>query len=117
MIHPTFSSWNLNNKRVFLRADLNVPLSDGKIDNDFRLTSILPTIDYILNKKGSIVLATHIGRPQNKEPELSTQLLVPWFQQHGYTIQFVPNISTITTMNIIPQQILLLENLRFFPGE
>jgi phosphoglycerate kinase len=117
MIHPTFSSWNLQNRRVFLRADLNVPLSDGNIRNDFRLTSILPTIDYILNKQGSIVLATHIGRPKNQEPELSTQLLIPWFKQRGYTIQFVQNISTIATMKIIPQQILLLENLRFFPGE
>jgi phosphoglycerate kinase len=117
MIHPTFSSWNLQNKRVFLRADLNVPLLHGNIENDFRLKSILPTIDYILKKQGSIVLATHIGRPKDREPELSTQLLVPWFKQRGYTIQFVQNISTIATMKIIPQQILLLENLRFFPGE
>lgn len=117
MIHPTFSSWNIENKRVFLRADLNVPLSHGKIDNDFRLKSILPTIDHILNKNGSIVLATHIGRPQNKEPELSTHILVPWFEQHGYSISFIPNISAIAHLAIVPKQILLIENLRFFPGE
>jgi len=117
MINPIFSSWNLRNKRVFVRADLNVPLSDGKIRNDFRLTSILPTIDYILKKQGSIVLATHIGRPSGQEPELSTQLLVPWFKQQGYTIQFVQDINTIAMMEIVPQHILLLENLRFFPGE
>jgi phosphoglycerate kinase len=117
MIHPTFSSWNMHNKRIFLRADLNVPLSHGKIDNDFRLKSILPTIDYILKKQGSIVLATHIGRPQDREPELSTQLLVPWFKQHGYNIQFIQNISAISHLAITPKEILLLENLRFFPGE
>ena len=117
MIHPTFSSWNVENKRVFLRADLNVPLSNGRIDNDFRLLSILPTIDFILNKQGSIVLATHIGRPEGKEPELSTQQLVPWFKQRGYSIEFIPNISTIATLDITPKQILLIENLRFFPGE
>ncbi len=117
MIHPTFSSWNIENKRVFLRADLNVPLLDGKIDNDFRLISILPTINFILNKNGSIVLATHIGRPTKQEPELSTHILVPWFKQHGYAIQFVPNISAIANLAIVPKQILLIENLRFFPGE
>jgi phosphoglycerate kinase len=117
MIHPTFSSWNLFHKRVFLRADLNVPLSHGKIDNDFRLTSILPTLDYLLNKNASVVLATHIGRPQHNEPELSTQILIPWFEQHGYSIQFVPNIPTIANLAITPKQILLLENLRFFPEE
>ncbi len=117
MIHPIFSSWKLENKRVFLRADLNVPLLHGKIDNDFRLTSILPTIDYILNKQGSIVLATHIGRPQDKEPELSTRILIPWFQQHGYDITFIPNIPAIANIAIAQKQILLLENLRFFPGE
>jgi phosphoglycerate kinase len=117
MIHPTFSSWKLENKRVFLRADLNVPLSDGKIENDFRLISILPTLNYLLNKNASIVLATHIGRPQKQEPELSTQQLVPWFEQRGYSITFIPNISTVANLNIIPKQILLLENLRFFPGE
>ncbi len=117
MIHPTFSSWNMENKRVFLRADLNVPLSNGKIDNDFRLVSILPTIDFILKKQGCIVLATHIGRPQNKEPELSTQQLIPWFKQRGYSIQFIQDITTIATLEIVPKQIFLLENLRFFPGE
>lgn len=117
MIHPIFASWNMEHKRVFLRADLNVPLSNGKIDNDFRLLNILPTIDYILKKQGCIVLATHIGRPQNKEPELSTQQLIPWFRQRGYSIQFVQDIPAITTVEVVPKQILLLENLRFFPGE
>jgi phosphoglycerate kinase len=117
MIHPIFTSWNMEHKRIFLRADLNVPLSNGKIDNDFRLLNILPTLDFILKKQGSVILATHIGRPHNKEPELSTQLLVPWFKQRGYSIQFVQDIPTITTLHVIPKQILLLENLRFFPGE
>lgn len=107
----------MKNKRIFLRADLNVPLSSGKIGNDFRLMSILPTINSIFNKNGSIVLATHIGRPQNKEPNLSTQILVPWFKQHGYAIQFVPNINSIASLDIVPKQILLIENLRFFTGE
>src|SRR2546423_941988 len=105
MIHATFSSWKMENKRIFLRVDLNVPLLNGKIINDFRLKSILPTIDFILNKHGSIVLATHIGRPKNKEPELSTQHLLPWFKEQGYSIEFVPHINAISQQPIIPQQI------------
>jgi phosphoglycerate kinase len=117
MIHPTLSSWNLTNQRVFLRADLNVPLQNGTISSDFRLTSIQPTLDFLINRNASIVLATHIGRPKNKEPELSTQILVPWFKKHGYKIRFVEDFSQISHIEIVPKEIILLENLRFFPGE
>ena len=117
MIHPTFLDWNLHNKRVFLRADLNVPLIQGKIDNDFRLKSILPTINALLDKDAEIVLATHIGRPHEQDPELSTQHLIPWFKKHGYHITFVADYRAIKQYPIQPRHILLLENLRFFPGE
>ncbi|HLC07248.1 MAG TPA: phosphoglycerate kinase [Candidatus Babeliales bacterium] len=117
MIYPKLASWNIANKRVFVRADLNVPLSDGTIMNDFRLQSILPTIDFILNHQGSIVLATHIGRPKNKEAELSTKILLPWFKEHGYTIHFVEDFTKIAGTPVVSKEILLLENLRFFPGE
>src|SRR5438309_6663319 len=117
MIYPTFSQWNMTDKRIFLRADLNVPLSNGKIINDFRLTSTLPTIDFILNHYGSIVLATHIGQPKNNEPELSTKILIPWFEQRGYSIVFIKDIGTVARLKVIPKQILLIENLRFFPEE
>lgn len=117
MISTTFQQWKMENKRVFLRADLNVPLNNGTITNDFRLKSILPTIDYIRNHNGCIILATHIGRPTHNEPELSTQILIPWFQQHGYSITFVKDIATIPSMQTVPKHILLIENLRFFPEE
>lgn len=117
MIYATFLQWKMENKRTFLRADLNVPLAQGTITNDFRLTCILPTIDFILNRHGSIVLATHIGRPKNNEPELSTKILIPWFTERGYSILFVQDITTIAKLKIVPKQIILIENLRFFPGE
>jgi phosphoglycerate kinase len=109
--------WNLANKRVFLRADLNVPLSDGKIKNDFRLLSIIPTLDFLINHNANIVLATHLGRPKNEEPELSTQILLPWFEQHGYVIRFEADLTKITHASIVPKEVILIENLRFFPGE
>src|SRR4030095_10369108 len=117
MIHSQIKKWNLDGKRVFVRADLNIPLKNGSIVNDFRLNTILPTLDYIIQHNGSIVLATHIGRPQHQEPALSTQILIPWFEKRGYTLLFVHDITTIAHYKIIPKQIILIENLRFFPGE
>ncbi|HSC24863.1 MAG TPA: phosphoglycerate kinase [Candidatus Babeliales bacterium] len=117
MYHSTFTQWIIKNKRIFVRADLNVTLNDTIITNEFRLKSILPTIDFILKQEGSIVLATHIGRPIHKESNFSTKILLPWFEKHGYSLIFIPDISTISTMKVTPRQIILLENLRFFPGE
>lgn len=117
MIHTTFQQWNMHHKRIFVRADLNVTIIDSTISNDFRLQSIRPTLDFIINQGGSIVLATHIGRPKNNEKELSTTLLLPWFKNHGYTIRFIKDFTKIKHEKIIPKEIILIENLRFFPGE
>ena len=117
MINQSFKNWSVENKRIFLRADLNIPIENGTILNDFRLRSITPTIDCIIKKQGSIVLATHIGRPKNKEPNLSTKILVPWFLDHGYSIHLVEDISAVPSLPVKPQEIILLENLRFFSGE
>ncbi|HLW73039.1 MAG TPA: phosphoglycerate kinase [Candidatus Babeliales bacterium] len=117
MYYSTLSQWQLKDKRVFVRADLNVPLVNGKIINDFRLTSILPTIDFILKHNGSIVLATHIGEPKNSDSKLSTKIIIPWFVQRGYSILFMENLTAIAQLKVSPGQIILMENLRFFPGE
>ncbi len=117
MIHNKLAQWNTKNKRVFLRADLNVPLKNGKIRNDFRLQKILPTLDFLINQNANIILATHIGRPKNKESELSTKILLSWFEEREYIIRFEPDFTKIAQEKIIPQEIIMLENLRFFPGE
>ena len=110
-------TWHLEDKRVFLRADLNVPLIDQTIANDFRLRALLPTLNYVIKHEGSVILATHIGRPPGYDPDLSTKVLLPWFKERGYDIIFTENIEHASTIELKPQQILLLENLRFFPGE
>ncbi|HEV2601847.1 MAG TPA: phosphoglycerate kinase [Candidatus Babeliales bacterium] len=114
----TLPTWNITNKRVFLRADLNVPLQAGIILDDYRLRALLPTINLIQKNGGKIILATHIGRPKNREPNLSTRHLIPWFTNEGYAIDFEPTLSAATEKSHIDQnRILLLENLRFFPEE
>lgn len=99
--------WDLKNKRVFVRADLNVPLEDGTIIDDSRLQAIRPTLDYIVSQGGHITLATHLGRPKGFEEALSTKMLMPWFEKHGYpsTPEGYAGRSTSIT---------LLENMRFY---
>ncbi len=119
-MHATFESWDCQHQSVFVRADLNVPLSDsGTILSDFRLLAILPTIDLLLAKKARIILATHIGRPEQCEENLSTKHLIPWFERRGYKIIWCPTIKDAhIAINTHPlTTIFLLENLRFFPEE
>ncbi len=112
------SSWPLNGKRVLVHGDLNVPMENGTIQNDFRLRNILPTIDAILQKEGKVILITHRGKPTQPTAGLSTRLLLPWFEQRGYRIGFCPEIPTVSDLAAFSHcQIILLENLRFFPGE
>jgi phosphoglycerate kinase len=115
----TIESWNCANQSVFVRADLNVPLAHGKILNDRRLTGIQKTLDVLIKKEAIIILASHIGRPKGTEPELSTRILLPWFEKKGYTIRFCKNIEEIKEQqkSAPSGSLLLLENLRFFPGE
>lgn len=116
-LQSALAKFDILNKRVFLRADLNVPLDNGTILNDYRLQAIVPTIDYILSKSGTIVLATHIGRPSKPCPELSTQNLLPWFRQRNYSITFESDLDTVQRTQYPHGSIILLENLRFFAGE
>lgn len=111
----------LKHQRVFVRADLNVPInSNKKIENDARLKAIIPTIKHIQNNGGKIILATHIGRPSNPqlEPHLSTKSLLTWFEDQGFDIEFTSDLMVAHTKSYKNQNtILLLENLRFFAGE
>lgn len=110
--------WNLTNKRVLLRADLNVPIKHGKILDDTRLHALKPTLDLIAHKGGHCILLTHIGEPTAYDPELSTEHLIPWFKQHNYAIDFASTPADISSKkNNADARITLLENLRFFPGE
>ena len=112
-------SWNCSNQPVFLRADLNVPLKEGSILNDRRLRAIQPTLNHLVKQNAIIILATHLGRPDGHEEELSTKHLMPWFEQQGYAIQFFATIDDAHTQQqtAAPGSILLLENLRFFKEE
>ena len=63
---------NLESKKIILRLDLNVPLRDGKIQDETRIIKILPILNFLLEKKAKIIIISHVGRPKGKTiPKLS----------------------------------------------
>ena len=57
---------NLNNKKILLRLDLNVPLKNGKIEDTTRIDKILPTLNFLIKHNSKIIILSHIGRPKGK---------------------------------------------------
>lgn len=110
-------------KRVFLRCDLNVPLKEAKITDDGRIRASLPTINALLEKGASIVIAAHLGRPKGEvKPELSlAPVAVRLAEMLGKPVQFIPAITgadvTSKVHALAPGEILLLENIRFASAE
>jgi phosphoglycerate kinase len=117
-LHSDLHTACLEGLRVFVRADLNVPTEHGHIIADHRLIALLPTLELIKRKGGRIILATHKGRPSTPNDNDSTKILVPWFKRAGFVITYEPDLEhAYVTSKMNFGDILLLENLRFFPGE
>ena len=110
-------------KRVFLRCDLNVPLKEGKITDDGRIRASLPTINALLAKGASIVIAAHLGRPKGEaKPELSlAPIAVRLGELLGKPVKFAGAITgadvTAKAEALAAGEILLLENIRFSAAE
>lgn len=124
MALPSIKSIALRGKRVLLRADLNVPLVQGAIEQDFRLRAIIPTIRYIQKQGGKVILATHLGRPSAVgkshlyDASLSTKHLVSWFVDQGITVNHETDlVAAHHKSKQHPTHLLLLENLRFYNSE
>ena len=110
-------------KRVFLRCDLNVPLKEGKITDDGRIRASLPTINALLSRGASIVIAAHLGRPKGEpKPELSlAPVAVRLAELLGKPVQFAGAITgadvTEKAEALSSGEILLLENIRYSAAE
>ncbi|MDA0950244.1 MAG: phosphoglycerate kinase [Bacteroidetes bacterium] len=120
----SLSSFNITDKRALIRVDFNVPLdADLQVTDASRIEAAKPTIIHILENGGSVVLMSHLGRPDGKpSPELSLQHLVDTIEEIiGVSVQF--SVDTIgldaekRAEALEPGQILLLENLRFYNEE
>ena len=120
----TINDYDINNKKVLLRTDYNVPLkSNGEIADDYRLQKSLPTIQALIDKNCSIVIISHLGRP--KSPDDKSCTLAPIAKRLSellnHEVEFandcIGDESISKSSSLQNRQILLLENLRYHPEE
>jgi len=114
---------NLNQKKILLRLDLNVPLDNGKITDTTRIDKILPTINFLLKSEAKIIILSHVGRPKGKiVKELSLKPICEDLKNKlNQKIRLVSkNIKEIKSTDLFNEQdekIVILENLRFYEEE
>ena len=106
--------------KVLIRVDFNVPIQNNKILDLTRIESAIPTIKYFLDKQVSVFLMSHLGRPNNRESRYSLSQILPSIEKLlGVSVVLINEINGETN-NLLTKnknQIFLLENLRFYPGE
>ena len=133
MKYKLLSQFNVSNKRVFLRADFNVPIVNRKILDDSKIKAHHTTIDYLTDKGARIILGTHVGRPNSQEtcsrkdlihnnPDTDAEIIFRHLKKiYGNKISFIDagiGTDVNTYINNLPQgHILLLQNLRYEKGE
>lgn len=116
------TDFDLDGKKVFIRSDLNVPIQEGSILNSFRIKNALPTLRYALEKGAKVILASHLGRPEGVEPQYSLNPIADVLSEMlDVDVFFEENILSdvpqYISRSLKKNQIILLENLRFHPGE
>ena len=119
----TVQEMDVTGKSIFFRVDLNAPIKDGAVTDDTRIAAILPTLNYLLENKAKVTLASHLGRPEGKKnPKYS---LIPvaerLAQLTGKEILFPDDCIGDGVKKLFQEQnasqVILLENLRFYADE
>ncbi|MCX8069108.1 MAG: phosphoglycerate kinase [Thermodesulfovibrionales bacterium] len=120
----TIEDLNIKGKRVFIRADFNVPINENLvITDDSRIRSTLPTINYAIDEGAKVILASHLGRPKGKvEPKYSLAPVAKRLQRLlNKEVIFIDDCVGAKVENAVMKMkdgdVMLLENLRFHPGE
>jgi len=116
------SQVDVKGKRVLMRVDFNVPLDGGKVSDDLRIRAAIPTVQQVLDKGGSVILMSHLGRPKEREPELRMDPVAERLSSLlGRPVRKVdgcvePEVAE-KARGLRPGDVMLLENLRFYEGE
>ncbi len=120
----TIKDINLQGKTVLLRADYNVPLTkDGRIGDDYRIKKSLPTIEYLIKQNCKIVICSHLGRPDGKRnldfslASVAKQLGKLLDNRVYFVADTIGDTVKKSVEHLKQGEVLLLENLRFYPGE
>ena len=118
----TIDNFNFNGHKAIVRVDFNVPLDEnGNITDDTRIRGALPTLEKILKDGGSLIIMSHMGKPKGKvNPKMSLgQIKEAVAKALGTDVQFAPDCAAAAeaAANLKPGEVLLLENLRFYPEE
>ncbi len=115
--------YNLNNKKILLRLDLNVPLIDDKITDTTRIDKIIPTLKFLISQNAKIIIISHVGRPNGEVVnELSLRpicddLKIKLSQNIKLISKNIKEISSKDLFNSDDEKIVMLENIRFYPEE
>ena len=119
----TVKDLDVAGKRVLIRVDFNVPVKDGVVGDDTRITAALPTINYVLEQGASVVLMSHLGRPNGEvNPKYTLAPVAPALSEKlGRPVQFIENCigdEVVAKAEALQAgEVLLLENLRFHAEE
>ena len=119
----TLDDLDVEDRRVLVRVDFNVPLDDDRrITDDTRIRAALPTLEELRGKRARLVLVSHVGRPRDREPELSMRPAADRLAElTGAEVTLAPGIVGEAVEGLAaglhPGDMLMLENVRYFPGE
>jgi len=114
---------DLDGARVLVRAELNAPLAEGRVSDDLRITTTLPTVEWLRARGAAVVLAAHLGRPKGEvRPEFTLAPVAARLGELlGTEVPLAPSAVGVETASMVasldPGGLMLLENLRFHPGE